>query len=1073
MALTVEQGTFTKTTSTTTPVSQQVNLNNSSLVPKAVILWTNGSTSTNGTYSENIQWSYGFSDGTNHISQNMTALDNVTTQNEAYSWNTNAVISIASTAATPVLVSRATISAFGTGSFTLSWGTQSDTNAMVIHYIVIGGSDITNVSAFSTTYGSIATGNRSFNGTGTTFTPDFCLTMSGCPNVTTANSLSVGGDNAQLCIGAARTTSQRFALAGRTETIGTSDTSMTFSNNSCVMSLDTANGSPVGNADFVSFDNAAGGGITLNVTVAPWATGNFLGFLMFKGGAWETGTFQQRSGTGTQDVNFSNTGLNPEIVFLGGINSATANASVVNNYICLGASDGTRESFAWAGDQDAQANMINTRTNSITKVYRQGAPAATAASSTTAAECDMNDMTTAGKFQLSWTTADSTLRQLAFWTVGTAAQSVNKTISDSMTLTHTTDAVRMLIQLRSDSFTLSESIPRIRGLNQTSSDSFTLNDSENIFRGLIHTIADSISLTDNNSRLRLLLQTISESLAISHDNTMKIENKVRLISESLGIVESIIKLGNKSRSVSESLGLAAAKQQVKGKSKSIDESIIFSESIPRLIDRLKSISESLTLAHTTERRRLLLQAISDSLSLSSTLSQVRNKLRSVSEGLVLSESISRLQSVLKDFSETLTQSHTTAALRNKLKSFSNSLTLSESISRDQLAFVRTISDALGLSDAAARLKNLNRELSSQSLSISDSISQSLDKVKIFSDILTLTSVTNTLSNRLRSFSNSITLSESILGLRGLIQTVSDSLGISDSFARLRELSKSLSQSITLTEQILSLRNKMRGLQESIVFSSTLEKLTSRLRGFTNNINLVEDIQKMLASGKTISDSLSFSGQHLRTTSRMRQIAQSLLLEEQIVRLTSRLKVIANSLTFIDSIEGLKIKLRGFSESLVLDSAAAKSITARVRLISDSLSLNHSNVRLRDKLRSITSQSLTLTSSVMNYRELIQIITDLVSLSDNIVRSRGKRTIISENITLAAPVTRIKNKLKSVSDSIGLTENIIKSRDGMTKSISHVLTLSHQFLHTTRSAIKNWSFTVRRYQVWKTGKYFSH
>jgi hypothetical protein len=420
LTLLVEKGTFTKPTGTGAQ-SQTVTLANGSLTPKFVILWTNALTTNNGTYAENVVWSYGFSDGTNDVCQAMVALDNVTTQNEAYSWNNNCIISILSTAATPAQLSRADVTSFNAGNFVLNWSVQTDTTAMVIHYIVGGGTDITNVSAISTTVGSLNAGSLSYTGSGTTFTPDFALTMTGTQGSATANTLHVGADMAALNIGAARTTTQEYCMCGRTETIGTSDTDMFLANNACVACLNTGTGAVAFLADFVSFDNAAGGGITINVTNNADTTGMFLGFLLIKGGVWEVGTFQQRSGTGTQDVSFANTALNPELVYLGGINSATANASVINNYLAMGASDGTNEGCSWGGDQSDQATMVNTRANLNTKVYRQATPNATAGSSTTNAEADMNDMATAGKFQLNWTTASATLHQMGFWTLGTVA----------------------------------------------------------------------------------------------------------------------------------------------------------------------------------------------------------------------------------------------------------------------------------------------------------------------------------------------------------------------------------------------------------------------------------------------------------------------------------------------------------------------------------------------------------------------------------------------------------------------------------------------------------------------------
>ena len=428
MTLVREYGTFTKTTSTSTPVAQQVTLSNGSLTPKAFIAWTNGLT-TEGTYTEGIRWSYGFSDGTNDACQQMSASDNNTTQLETYSFNNDAVISIVDQDS-QTEISRADVSSFGAGVVNLNWSVQSDTNAIVIHYIVIGGDDITNASVVSTTVGDTGTGNHSYNGSGSTFTPKFALTMTGADQYTTANSLSSGADRALMSIGAARSATEEYCMAGRTETVGTADTDQVLLSDACLVNTDPTSGAIDFEANFVSFDSAAGGGITVNIVNSATSGSQLLAFLFLEVASttgFEVGTFQQRSGTGTQDVSFSNTNLDPSLTFLSGINSDTAGSVVANNYLAMGASDGTNEGCTWCGDQNAATNMVNTSVNLTTKVYRQATPNATASSSTTNAECDMTGMSTRGQFTLDWTTADTTQRQIGFWVIGEVPLFVTQT----------------------------------------------------------------------------------------------------------------------------------------------------------------------------------------------------------------------------------------------------------------------------------------------------------------------------------------------------------------------------------------------------------------------------------------------------------------------------------------------------------------------------------------------------------------------------------------------------------------------------------------------------------------------
>lgn len=458
MTLLTEKFTFTKTTSTATPVSQEINLSGA-FQPKLLILWTSAQTTSDGTYTDNNHWSFGFSDGTNDICQVSTM--NESTETDSWNWRNDFVIVVMN----PGLgaVSAATVSSFDADGFTLSWTVQSDTTAMVIHGIAIGGTDITNVSAFDTTVGDINTGNHSYNGTGTSFQPDFALMLTQSAGNTALNTSTSAADDAAIIIGAATSTTEQFLIAARDETTATSDCDMYINSAACVGHLDPLSGILLALGDFVSFNNSAGGGITINITDGFQSASARLGFLLVKGGVWDCGTFQQRSGTGTQDVTLD-TGLNPELVFLTGINSATAGTVQASNYVCIGASDGTREGNCYCGNTSALGTYQTARSSDTGKVYRQATPAATASSSTTNAECDMSSMSTAGQFTLNWTTADTTLRQMAFWTVGTTGAQFNRspateniTVADS-SLTRILSLTRTLT---AETVSISESLSRV------------------------------------------------------------------------------------------------------------------------------------------------------------------------------------------------------------------------------------------------------------------------------------------------------------------------------------------------------------------------------------------------------------------------------------------------------------------------------------------------------------------------------------------------------------------------------------------------------------------------------------
>ena len=332
----------------------------------------------------------------------------------------DAIISISAPSSTEH--SRADVSAVAAGSFTLNWSVQTNTAAMVIHYEVYGGTDITNVSAFSSNTQNTSTGNHSWNGTGTTFTPEFALILNATDQTASDPNVYVSNDgHSVIQLGCATSTSKQWIIMGRQGSGTNSLAHMCLDNGNCIGSLSSTTGSLTYLGTFVSFDNAAGGGITINITNAATATDSPIGFLLVKGGKWDCNVFQQRSGTGTQDVTLTDSTVTPRLVHLAGLGTATEGSGVANHYMCLGGSDGTREGNCYMGSTNALANYVIARSTDTGKVYRMATPNATATSSTTVAECDMSDMSTAGQFTLNWTTADTTLRQMAFFMCGEVA----------------------------------------------------------------------------------------------------------------------------------------------------------------------------------------------------------------------------------------------------------------------------------------------------------------------------------------------------------------------------------------------------------------------------------------------------------------------------------------------------------------------------------------------------------------------------------------------------------------------------------------------------------------------------
>jgi hypothetical protein len=865
MTLTKEYGTFTKTTSTSTPVSQQVNLNDSSLTPKLIILWTSGQTTTDGTYADHMLWSYGWSDTTNDCCQAMRSHE--TNENEAYVMRNDAIISILSLTAGSE-VSRADVSSVAAGSFTLNWSTQSDTTAMVIHYIVVGGTDITNVSAFTTTMTNTSTGNHSWNPGGTTFTPDFALTMA-MQDVTALaiNTISAGNDLGQLSIGAATGTSNQWLLAAREETATTSDNDMYLHTGQCLGSLNPSSGAFAYGGAFVSFDNSAGGGITVNITTAA-SNVNPIGFLFVKGGKWDVQGFQQRSGTGTQNVTLTDSTVIPKIVSLFGINDATANTVVVNHYVGIGASDGTREGNSWNGSTNALGTWVTARSTSNSKVYRNATPAATATSSTTNAECDMTDMSTAGQFTLDWTTADSTQRRMAFWMVGE--------VSSGTTYNRSPTAEDVTV---SDS-----SITRILSAARApSSDSTTVSDSSltRTLQAFRSPSTDTVDTTEDVQRSKTWpRQPTDETVVIEDVSTTQMITRVRAPStEDITIDDS---------------GLTRMLQAFR--SPSTDNVTAEDSSTTQIITRVRAPgADDITVSDVSVTRLLQLfrspssdSIVIDDTGLTRTLSASRSP--SSDSTTVSDASLTRILSLVRSpTSDSITaeDSSTTQMITRVRVPSAENVALDENLTRMLQLFRSPSSDIIDVSEQVTGGKLFERLPSTDTVTVADSsLTRLLSALRISSSdsVIIGEDLTRILSAIRSPSSESVTTSEDVdrtITTAGQFDRAPNPETVTISDASLTRILSAIrlpsTDSINLNEQLTRILSASRSpsSDSTVISEQAPNRIVSRIRSLSETPDVVESsLTRVLTAFRSIEDTTIVS--ELQS-----QISHSRLLEETV------------------------------------------------------------------------------------------------------------------------------------------------------------------------------------------------
>lgn len=446
----VEKGTFVKETSNVDGTDQTITLSNGSLTPKVLWLWTTGKTS-NATYAEDYMVSYGFSDGTNDACVAGAAEDNETSMDCGGIIRSDACCVILDAATTPTTTNaQADVVSFNAGNFVLNWAV-SDATASIIHYMVAGGTDITNVFVLNTTTAVNVTGNRAYTGVG--FQGDFLNIIT----AETAQAINVANANFNVAIGAAASSTARWSFGGSSESgVANADTYGAREINKAIISWSQAAGTMEMAADLVSFGSD---GFTLNYSNAPDLATQRLAFLVIKGGLWNVGNGTAPASPGQQTIT-TTSGRDPEgVMFFTWGTTATTGITGDNRISIGGADNALNEGCVSLHDATGGGNAVNSVITLNNKLIRAHTANVTASSSTTLAEADIVDMNNDGNFIIDWTTTLSAMGYVwfALSQAFAAGNAVEKNITESaITISDLIDPSRNKIRTRSEIVTCTD-----------------------------------------------------------------------------------------------------------------------------------------------------------------------------------------------------------------------------------------------------------------------------------------------------------------------------------------------------------------------------------------------------------------------------------------------------------------------------------------------------------------------------------------------------------------------------------------------------------------------------------------
>lgn len=295
------------------------------------------------------------------------------------------------------------------GNFTINWGT-APAAAYIVHYIVIGGADLTNQVVTQLTLNA-NTGNQSYaHGLGAT--PDFGIFL------TVNNTTGTATTNATLGIGWAVSTTKRGSISVNADNGVTMTAAMDWNeiiaNDRAMICLTNAASTLDVEMDFVSWDST---NITFNQINAPTLNTLMLG-LFLKGGQYDAGNFDKcttANCTSSFTVAFAPRGLMFMATPEGSGANRTVVASAMETFGGASSSDGTQEGATSSAAQDAVLNTNadeRTVTDKAISILTVGNPA------TVSYEADLTALGTTSS--LNFTTGGTVAGMILWAAIGDA-----------------------------------------------------------------------------------------------------------------------------------------------------------------------------------------------------------------------------------------------------------------------------------------------------------------------------------------------------------------------------------------------------------------------------------------------------------------------------------------------------------------------------------------------------------------------------------------------------------------------------------------------------------------------------
>jgi hypothetical protein len=388
-------GSFTKLTA----AGAQTVTHTLGQTPKALILWTAGKT--NETLGAGFLYGFGASDGTETYSVGISTRDSVGTSVTSRRMADKAITLVQGG---EVLIAEADLTSRTATNFALNW-TTNDNQPVVIHYLAIGGPQVT--AKLKMWVSPTSTGNQGITGIG--FRPETVLHF----YAGAAYTGPVGTSTFNGIFGLGAMDKNGNQWSSQVSDWDDNDTTLASrgqqTDAAIFMYADGSQAAVTKEASFVSMDND---GFTMNFRAAN-ANAGLICSLALAGVRANAGTFNKVTAGAPVSQSVTSAGFRPGAVLFSSYQMGPQSASVSESNFSygIGASDGPHEGSSAITSADNAATTAVEGIDKTSKVFiKMNTPPEDA-------EADLTSLDANG-FTLNWTTNDNVASQIGFWALG-------------------------------------------------------------------------------------------------------------------------------------------------------------------------------------------------------------------------------------------------------------------------------------------------------------------------------------------------------------------------------------------------------------------------------------------------------------------------------------------------------------------------------------------------------------------------------------------------------------------------------------------------------------------------------